>query len=69
MQAATDDILCDAATALVFDSIEYDELSPLRLKGKAQTVPVFRPHGDMPKVIRGRSERVPVVGRAAPTGT
>ncbi len=68
MQAATDDILCDAATALVFDSIEYDELSPLRLKGKAETVPVFRPHGDMPKVIRGRSERVPVVGRAAERG-
>ncbi len=68
MQAATDDILCDAATALVFDSIEYDALAPLRLKGKAETVPVFRPHGDMLKVIRGRSERVPVVGRAVERG-
>jgi tetratricopeptide (TPR) repeat protein len=68
MQAASDDILCDAATALVFDSIEYDELSPLRIKGKADTVRVFRPHGDMPRVIRGRSERVPLVGRGAERG-
>jgi len=68
MQAATDDILCDAATALVFDSIEYDELPPIRLKGKAKTVPVFRPHGDLPRTIRGRSERVPVVGRVVERG-
>jgi class 3 adenylate cyclase len=65
MQAAADDILCDVATSLAFDSIEYDELTPISPKGKDETVRVFRPHGDLPKVIRRRSERVSLVGREA----
>ena len=39
MQAATDDILCDAATALVFDSIEYDELSAAPAEGQGADGP------------------------------
>ena len=63
MQAAADDILCDSATELAFDRIEYDRLPSLRLKGKEGPVEVFRPHGDMPKMVRRRAERVPIVGR------
>lgn len=68
MQAAADDILCDAATSLAFDSIEYDELPSIPLKGKDGTVRVFRPHGDLPKAIRRRSERVSFVGREVERG-
>lgn len=63
MQAAPDDILCDATTARAFDRIEYDELAPIVVKGKRDPVPVYRPQGDLPKVIRSRAERIPIVGR------
>ncbi len=63
MQAAPDDILCDATTARAFDRIEYDELAPFSMKGKREPVPAFRPQGDLPKVIRSRAERIPIVGR------
>ncbi len=68
MQAATDDILCDVGTAAAFDSIEYDELTAIPVKGKADAVRVFRPLGDLPKAIRRRSERAAVVGRDAERG-
>ncbi len=63
MQAAVDDILCDATTAAAYDSIEYDELAAMPIKGKTDPVPVFRPLGDLPRVIRRRSERAVFVGR------
>jgi len=68
MEAAPDDILCDAATALAFDSIDYDELPSTRLKGKEAPVRVFRPRGDVPKLVRGRAQRVPLVGREPERG-
>ncbi len=68
MQAAADDILCDVATSQAFDSVEYDELPPIPLKGHEGTVRIFRPHGDLPKLIRRRAERASLVGREVEQG-
>jgi class 3 adenylate cyclase len=50
MQAAKNDILCDAATVQASQGrIGFDLLPPLSLKGKWEPVPVHRPRGQVEK--------------------
>ncbi|MHB2019825.1 MAG: adenylate/guanylate cyclase domain-containing protein [Candidatus Xenobia bacterium] len=47
MQAAPDDVLCESTTCqLAGARLRFDELPPISLKGKAEPLAVFRPHGE-----------------------
>lgn len=65
MQAASDDILCDSATTHSYPAIEYEPIDPLTVKGKLDAVPVFRPHGDAPRILDRSGSDTPIVGRVA----
>jgi class 3 adenylate cyclase/tetratricopeptide (TPR) repeat protein len=63
MQAAADDLYCDAATYLaVHDRIDFETLGPVTVKGKTGALPVFRPHGG---VSRAELPETGMVGRQA----
>jgi class 3 adenylate cyclase/tetratricopeptide (TPR) repeat protein len=71
MQEAGDGVLCDAATAeAARATLAFEALPPVRVKGRAGTVPVYRP-GRPEGGPRGRGPepepvtRVPLVGREA----
>ncbi|HEX5881229.1 MAG TPA: AAA family ATPase [Actinomycetota bacterium] len=69
MQEAGDGVLCDAATAeAARAALAFEALPPVRVKGRAGTVPVYRP-GRPQGGRRGRGPapvaRVPLVGREA----
>jgi class 3 adenylate cyclase len=71
MQEAGDGVLCDAATARAARAaLAFEALPPVRVKGRADPVPVYRPRrfrggragrGPGPEPV----ERVPLVGREA----
>ncbi|RME49698.1 MAG: guanylate cyclase, partial [Caldilineae bacterium] len=59
MQAASDDILCDAATYQIARShIHFEALSPIPLKGKTNPVPVYRPHSEAKITIAPKTDMV-----------
>jgi class 3 adenylate cyclase/tetratricopeptide (TPR) repeat protein len=64
MQAAEDDILCDAATHQAAQSrLVFEPLASISVKGKAEPVPVYTPRGEArgePSPSRGKR---PLVGR------
>lgn len=61
MEAANDDALCDAATfSAARGAIEFESLAPLRLKGKAASVPAHRPIAARKALLKSS----PLVGRA-----
>jgi len=61
MQAADDELVCDAATRQATQAkLAFEALPPRRLKGWAQPVAVFRPRGQSLTRARSRS----LVGRA-----
>ncbi len=61
LQAAHGDVLCDQATTqTVRHRIEFETLPPIVVKGREQTVPVFRPRGRGPLLARPES---PMIGR------
>jgi class 3 adenylate cyclase/tetratricopeptide (TPR) repeat protein len=64
MQEAGDGVLCDAATAAAARAtLPFEALAPVRVKGRADLVPVYRPgrpaRGRGPKPVA----RTPLVGR------
>jgi class 3 adenylate cyclase len=61
MQAGLDDVLCDATTVRAIPGLDYETLDPIRVKGKSNPVPVFRPYaaGD----ARPRRTAAPLQGR------
>ncbi|PTL85056.1 adenylate/guanylate cyclase domain-containing protein [Vitiosangium sp. GDMCC 1.1324] len=63
MQAAVDDVLCDATTLRQASTrLRFETLAPLRMKGITHPVPVFRPEESTPGTETGaRGARV--VGR------
>jgi class 3 adenylate cyclase/tetratricopeptide (TPR) repeat protein len=66
MQEAGEGVLCDAATAEAARStLDFESLAPVRVKGRADPVPVFRP--DRPASRAGRrpepASPTPLVGR------
>ncbi len=62
MMAAGSGILCDAPTReAAAHQVDFEELPPLALKGKAQPVPVFRPRG----LVQAAAAREPEAGPAA----
>ncbi len=63
MQAAPNDILCDAATYQGTQArLLFDKLPPLIVKGKARPVQAYRPHGEAQHVFRPQSA---IIGRTA----
>lgn len=65
MQAAAGSILCDAVTLKAAQSkIAWEALPPIRVKGKAEPVPVFRPLGPS-QPAAGPQAAQDMVGRAA----
>jgi class 3 adenylate cyclase/tetratricopeptide (TPR) repeat protein len=63
MQAAPGDILCDAPTYQAAQVlVTFDALPPVIVKGRAEPVPVYRPHGEAPLVVRPPTA---IVGRVA----
>ncbi|MEP7199924.1 MAG: adenylate/guanylate cyclase domain-containing protein, partial [Chloroflexota bacterium] len=66
MQAARDDILCDANTYLAArDHVTFDALPPIAVKGKAERVAVYRPVSDSAtKLQSGEQPQTAIVGRA-----
>jgi class 3 adenylate cyclase len=62
MQAALDDVLCDAATARELDGA-YETLAPIRVKGKTAPVAVFRPYDDGNATDARADTNVPLIGR------
>jgi len=69
MQAAPDDILCDAATYQAAQAqVRFDTLPAIHVKGKAEAIPVFRPVAPHSQATRATSlarASTPIVGRAA----
>jgi class 3 adenylate cyclase/tetratricopeptide (TPR) repeat protein len=70
MQQAGDGVLCDTATAeAARSSLAFEPLGPVRVKGRATPVPVFRPGRPARGAALGRVRgpepirRVPLVGR------
>ena len=67
MQEAGDGVLCDAATAEAARSaLAFEALPPVRVKGRADPVPVYRPgrpEGGRPGRGPEPVARVPLVGR------
>ena len=67
MQEAGDGVLCDAATAQAARaSLAFEALPPVRVKGRADPVPVYRPGRQPPgRPVRGPEPvaRAPMVGR------
>jgi class 3 adenylate cyclase/tetratricopeptide (TPR) repeat protein len=70
MQQAGDGVLCDTATAeAARSSLAFEPLGPVRVKGRADPVPVYRPgrpaRGPALGRVRGPEpmRRVPLVGR------
>jgi class 3 adenylate cyclase/tetratricopeptide (TPR) repeat protein len=62
MQAAQGSITCDATTYQVAHSrIGFETLPPLQLKGKSETVAVYRPRSQIAQNMRGQHS---LVGRA-----
>lgn len=62
MQAATDDLLCDAETfKTTRSSFTFDELGPLNVKGKSEPVAVYRPL----ERLASTSTELPTVGRSS----
>jgi class 3 adenylate cyclase/tetratricopeptide (TPR) repeat protein len=64
MQEAGDGVLCDAATARAARAgLAFEAIGPVRVKGRADPVPVYRPgraaHGRAPEPVA----RTPLVGR------
>jgi class 3 adenylate cyclase/tetratricopeptide (TPR) repeat protein len=68
MQQAGDGVLCDAATAeAARATLAFEALAPVRVKGRADPVPVYRPgraaRGPALGPVRGPVRRDPLVGR------
>ena len=65
MQAAHDDLLCDAATAQAAQrSIEFEPLPAIMVKGRSDPIAIFRPRGETPKARLVESDaQAPMVGR------
>ncbi len=63
MQAAPDDLLCDATTFQVAQSqLLFESLPPITVKGKAEPVALYRPRGRIKKAVRPPNA---LVGRTA----
>lgn len=63
MQAAPGDIRCDAATFQAAQALlTFDTLPPIHVKGWADPVPVYRPHGPL---LASVCQKTPMVGRSA----
>lgn len=64
MQAAPDDILCDAATYRGAQArFTFEVLPPLTLKGKAEPVAVYRPLGQARRSPLGQVSNTALIGR------
>jgi class 3 adenylate cyclase/tetratricopeptide (TPR) repeat protein len=62
MQAAQGSIICDAVTYQAAQSrVSFDALPPLKLKGKSETIAVYRPQSQIAQNVRGQHS---LVGRA-----
>ncbi|HEY1011687.1 MAG TPA: adenylate/guanylate cyclase domain-containing protein, partial [Herpetosiphonaceae bacterium] len=60
---AGSDILCDEATYHAAHAhVEFDALEPVHVKGKAELVPVYRPIGQVTRVVNSQTK---MVGRTA----
>ncbi|MEW5957938.1 MAG: AAA family ATPase [Chloroflexota bacterium] len=63
MQAATNDILCDAVTyQAAWASLAFEPLPPIKVKGKAEPVAIYRPLGEKEGTIRRETI---IIGREA----
>ncbi|MDQ5850796.1 MAG: AAA family ATPase, partial [Chloroflexota bacterium] len=63
MEAAPDDLLCDAATCQAARArLQFAALPPISVKGKAEPVAVYRPLGEAQETVRPREA---MVGRTA----
>lgn len=60
-----DSALCDGPTALAASRVTFDALSPARVKGRAEPVPVFRPRAE---AVAPLSARASPLRDAAPDG-
>ncbi|EZG70692.1 adenylate/guanylate cyclase [Gregarina niphandrodes] len=55
-KAKVDEVLCDQTTHLLCShAIEFEELAPVKMKGKADLVPMFRPPGRLKKFDEQKS--------------
>jgi class 3 adenylate cyclase len=64
MQAAADDVLCDATTLRQASSrLRFETLAPLKMKGITQPVPIFRPEEGSKGTGTAATREVQVVGR------
>lgn len=65
MQAAKGHILCEQATWREAETrFDFETLEPLRMKGKAEPVPCFRPQGRRIREVRQTDREITVIGRA-----
>ncbi|HLF26484.1 MAG TPA: adenylate/guanylate cyclase domain-containing protein [Anaerolineae bacterium] len=63
MQAAQDDVLCDAATVQAAQSqLSFEPLPAISVKGKAEPVALYRPQGQAKTTLRPQGA---MIGRAA----
>jgi len=67
MQAATDTLLCDGATYQAAQRvIDFEALPAITVKGRAESVPVYRPRGEAPRTrLVEPDSQAPMVGRTA----
>lgn len=57
-------IRCDHETYRnAVNRLAFDALAPVRLKGKAGLIPLYRPLGDLSKVQQAEREQSPLIGR------
>src|SRR5262249_35700577 len=71
MVAASENILCDAATQRAAQArLRFEALPPISVKGKAESIPVYRPQGltsslRVAKRLLGGGTAEPLLGRTA----
>ena len=59
MQAAPDDILCDETTyQIAHNRLTFEQLPAIKVKGKVDPVPVYRPSGQTKSVVRPQTKMV-----------
>jgi CheY-like chemotaxis protein/class 3 adenylate cyclase/predicted metal-dependent HD superfamily phosphohydrolase len=67
MQAAAEGILCDDAVfQAAQEHVAFQALPPIRVKGKAEPVPVYRPTGDKPPTRQSEAAIQALIDRLAP---
>ncbi len=68
MQAAAETLLCDGATHQAAQRvIDFETLPAITVKGRTESVPVYRPRGEAPKarLLVAPDAQAPMVGRTA----